>query len=256
MQNLNVGILQFDQVWHDKQANFERIEHWLSGRPELDLLLLPEMFHTGFSMDVKLADNWSNSEGLKFLQKLSNLLNTAIYTSLMVSDGSFYYNRGVFVQPTGQLHTYDKRKLFGLGGEDGLFTAGRQEQIVEFNGWKINLQICYDLRFPELIRNRLNTRNEAAYDVLLYVANWPDRRISHWDSLLGARAIENQCFVVACNRVGSDMNNLSYCGHSQVIDMLGKKILEPTAQEGIFMATLDAKLLKEARMQLPFLKDA
>lgn len=256
MQNLNVGVLQLDQVWHDKQANFERIEQWLSNKPELDLLLLPEMFHTGFSMDVKLADNWSNSEGLHFLQKLSHRLDTAIYTSLMVSDGSFYYNRGVFVQPSGQLHIYDKRKLFGLGGEEGLFTAGRHEQILEFKGWKINLQICYDLRFPELIRNRVNTLNEAAYDVLLYVANWPDRRITHWDSLLGARAIENQCFVVACNRVGTDMNNLDYCGHSQMIDMLGKKILEPTAQEGIFMATLDAKLLKEARKQLPFLKDA
>ncbi|MFM7645001.1 MAG: nitrilase-related carbon-nitrogen hydrolase [Sphingomonadales bacterium] len=255
MQDLKVGILQFNQVWQDKTSNYERVQSFVKDAKDLDLLLLPEMFHTGFSMDVSIADDWSNSEGIKFLQDLSSKLDIAIYTSMMVKDGQ-YFNRGVFVRPDGRIHTYDKRKSFGLGGEDQYFTVGNSETIVEFRGWRINLQICYDLRFPELIRNRIDEKGRAAYDLLLYVANWPQTRIQHWDILLGARAIENQSYVLACNRVGTDGNALVYNGHSQAIDLFGNSLLAPTEQEGFSVVKLGYQHLQDGRNRLPFLKDA
>lgn len=255
MQDLKVGILQFNQVWQDKTSNYERVHSFVKDAKDLDLLLLPEMFHTGFSMDVSIADDWSNSEGIKFLQDLSSKLDIAIYTSMMVKDGQ-YFNRGVFVRPDGRIHTYDKRKSFGLGGEDQYFTVGNSETIVELRGWRINLQICYDVRFPELIRNRIDEKGRAAYDLLLYVANWPQTRIQHWDILLGARAIENQCYVLACNRVGTDGNALVYNGHSQAIDLFGNSLLAPTEQEGLSVVQLVYQHLQDGRNRLPFLKDA
>lgn len=256
MQDLKVGILQFDQVWQDKATNYARILALLENQRNLDLILLPEMFHTGFSMEVSLADDWSNSEGLQFLKSLARQLDAACYTSLMVSDGSFYYNRGVFVEPNGQIHIYNKRKAFGLGQEDVYFTTGTQETIVNYRNWRFNLQICYDLRFPELVRNRVMHTGKAHYDVLLNVANWPQARIHHWDALLCARAIENQCYVVSCNRVGTDGTGLAYNGHSQVYDCFGSQLLSPTEQEGCYVVTLAHQSLQDGRNRLPFLKDA
>lgn len=255
MQDLKVGILQFNQVWQDKKSNFDHILSFSSDFKTLDLLLLPEMFHTGFSMDVSFADDWSNSEGIKFLQDLSSAYNLALYTSIMVKEGH-YYNRGVFVLPDGQIHTYDKRKAFGLGGENLHFSSGKEETIVCYKNWRFNLQICYDLRFPELVRNHQKEDGSVHYDVLLYVANWPQTRIQHWDILLGARAIENQSYVVSCNRVGTDGNGLLYNGHSQAIDLLGSSLLLPPEQEGLYVVTLDYQHLQDTRKRLPFLKDA
>ena len=177
MQDLSIGILQFDQLWQQKAANYARITAQLKASPKLDLLLLPEMFHTGFSMDVGFADDWQASEGLQFLKELAGRYQMSIYTSLMVKDGGKYFNRGVFVYPDGAVLTYDKRKSFGLGGEDQYFSSGNNEVIVSYLGWNLNLQICYDLRFPELIRNRVNEAGAAAYDILLNIANWPQKRI-------------------------------------------------------------------------------
>jgi omega-amidase len=256
MQSLRVGILQLDQIWEQKQANFDRVNEILDSPQQIDLLLLPEMFHTAFSMNVSLADDWQHSEGLSFLKGLSEQNGFAIFASLMVKDGTQFYNRGVFVEPDGKVNIYDKRKSFGLGGEDQFFSKGFSEQIVTYKNWKINLQICYDLRFPELIRNRSNSDGGAAYDVLLYVANWPQKRSNHWDALLLARAIENQCYVVACNRVGHDANDLTYNGHSQAIDMFGNYLVEPLEQEAFFVVELSYATLREGRKSLPFLKDA
>ena len=188
MQDLTVAFLQFDQVWQDKQANYSRIASYFQARQSIDLVLLPEMFHTGFSMQVALADDWLESEGLAFLKALAHQNDFSIYTSLMVQDDGLYFNRGVLIAPNGNVKIYDKRKAFGLGGEDLFFTPGVKESIASLKGWKINLQICYDLRFPELVRNRI-TDDAEAYDLLLYVANWPQKRSAHWDSLLQARAI-------------------------------------------------------------------
>jgi len=256
MQDLSVGILQFNQIWQDKNANFERVLTLLEAQPKLDLLLFPEMFHTGFSMQIEHADNWANSEGLYFLKELARKRETAIYTSLMVRDEDVFFNRGVFVKPNGEIYCYDKRKAFGLGREDEYFTPGSQEVIVSYKDWNINLQICYDLRFPELIRNRIDTTGQTAYDLLLYVANWPEKRIVHWDALLKARAIENQCYIAACNRVGRDGNELVYNGHSQAIDMFGNYLLAPHEQEEIFVVHFAKNSLLVGRKSLPFLKDA
>lgn len=256
MQDLRVGILQLDQVWQDKTANYKRISGLLATLQQIDLLLLPEMFHTGFSMDVGFADDWQHSEGLLFLKALAARHQTAIYTSLMVNDNGTCFNRGVFVFPEGQLQTYDKRKAFGLGGEDQYFSTGNKEVIVNYLGWNLNLQICYDLRFPELVRNRINEVGQPAYDMILNIANWPQKRIAHWDALVQARAIENQCYFIGCNRVGQDGSNLIYNGHSQAVDLLGNYLLAPHEQEGLNVVICSVSNLKEGRISLPFLKDA
>jgi predicted amidohydrolase len=256
MQDLTIGLFQLDQVWQDKKANFEHIAKQLTTAPKLDLLLLPEMFHTGFSMEMSCADDWQHSQGLHFLKELSQIHQMAIYTSLMVKDGSAFFNRGVFVFPHGEVVTYDKRKTFGLGGEDQYFQTGNKEVIVNFLGWKLNLQICYDLRFPELVRNRISQEGEVAYDVLLNVANWPQKRIAHWDALIKARAIENQCYFLGCNRIGQDGNQLVYNGHSQAVDLIGDYLAAPHEQEGLYVVICSGSTLKKGRKSLPFLKDA
>lgn len=256
MQDLKVTLIQVDQVWEDKDANFKKYEALLSQLNETDLVILPEMFHTGFSMSVGvLAENWENSVGFDFLKKWATTLNAAFYTSLIIRENEKYYNRGVFVYPNGTVSHYDKRKSFGLGGEDKFYTAGNKEVIVEWRGWKINLQICYDLRFPELVRNRIEN-NSAAYDLILYVANWPEKRIAHWDVLIQARAIENQSYVIGVNRVGIDGNQLVYNGGSLVVNPLGEKLLNFTNhQENMKQIILRMIDLKSVRTQLPFLKD-
>jgi omega-amidase len=256
MQDLNVTLIQIDQVWEDKQANFKKYEAFFSQLNETDLVILPEMFHTGFSMSVDvLAEEWEDSEGLDFLKKWSAKLDSAIYTSLIIRENANYYNRGVFVYPNGDVNYYDKRKSFGLGGEDRFYTAGNKEVIVEWKGWKINLQICYDLRFPELIRNRIEN-GSVAYDLLIYVANWPEKRIAHWEALVCARAIENQCFVVGVNRVGIDGNDLVYSGGSLAVSPMGQKLIDfTTKQEKIKQTGFSKDVLNEIRTQLPFLKD-
>ena len=257
MQDLKVTLVQVNQVWENKEANFSLFESFFQRMEKSDLVVLPEMFHTGFSMSVERhSEDWGNSEGLDFLKKWSAKLDAAIYTSLIIRDDGKYYNRGVFVYPDGNINYYDKRKSFGLGGEDKFYTAGSKEVIVEWRGWKINLQICYDLRFPELIRNRI-VRGIAAYDMILYVANWPEKRIAHWDTLLQARAIENQCYAIGVNRVGIDGNGLIYNGGSLSITPMGEKLLTFTNnQEASKTAALSKAKLEEIRAQLPFLKDS
>jgi predicted amidohydrolase len=254
MQDLKVSLIQTDQIWEDKSANFSMYERYFNQITETDIIVLPEMFHTGFSMSVdQLAEDWQDSSGIEFLKKWSNQLQSAIYTSLIIREAGKFFNRGVFVFPDGTITWYDKRKSFGLGGEDKYYTAGNKEVIIEWKGWKINLQICYDLRFPELIRNRMENK-KAAYDVLLYVANWPKKRISHWDALLRARAIENQCYVIGVNRVGTDGNGLVYTGHSQAIDMFGGFLIEPSSLKAEFYCSLNNIDLKTVRRELPFLE--
>ncbi len=256
MQDLKVSLVQIDQVWENKKANYSLYESCFQQIENSDLVILPEMFHTGFSMNVsELAEDWEDSDGLTFLKIWANKLGSAIYTSLIIKEESNYFNRGVFVYPNGDVVKYDKRKSFGLGGEDKFYTAGNEEVIVEWKDWKINLQICYDLRFPELVRNRIENES-AAYDVILYVANWPQKRISHWLALLKARAIENQCYVVGVNRVGNDGNNLEYSGDSIVFDALGetKKSVKDSGNQ-VISAILNCEDLNAIRSNLPFLKD-
>lgn len=254
MQDLKVTLVQADQIWEDKQANFNNYKKLLADLGETDLILLPEMFNTGFSMNaVALAEDFNHSPSIDWLKELSKEKNAAIYTSLIIKVETSYFNRGVFIQPTGSVAVYDKRQTFSLAGEDKVFQSGTEQTIVEYKGWKINLQICYDLRFPELSLNKLENNN-AQYDLSLYVANWPEKRIAHWDALLVARAIENQAFVIGVNRFGIDHNDLSYNGHSQIIDALGEpKLLNQAETTETFV--LNHSDLMDTRTRLPFLKD-
>jgi predicted amidohydrolase len=255
MFDLKITIVQFDQTWEDISANYKSIERLLQNLPETDLIVLPEMFHTGFSMNTDLAEEWNQNEALAVLSNWSKKYNAAFYTSFMVRENQQFFNRGVFVEPSSKVTHYDKRRSFGLGGEDKVFTEGTIETIVDFKGWKLNLQICYDLRFPELIRNRMETTGESAYDVLLYVANWPAKRAFHWKTLLQARAIENQCYTIGVNRIGIDGNNLIYSGSSAIYNGLGETLVELNEQESVQTRTLSKSDIQNLRIQLPFLKD-
>lgn len=257
MQNLRVTLVQANQVWEDKQANFENYERLLSGTSQTDLIVLPEMFQTGFSMNSEaLAEEMANSESIQWLQFQAGKHQAAFYTSLIISENGKYFNRGVFVFPTGEIQHYDKRHRFAMAGEDQFFSAGDKEKIVDYKGWKINLQICYDLRFPENVRNR-EINGAGKYDLILYVANWPERRIAHWSALLPARAIENQSYVIGVNRVGTDATGLNYDGESAVFDPMGEKNSNLSKnQESIQQNELSSQKLEEIRLKLPFLKDS
>jgi predicted amidohydrolase len=256
MQDLKVALVQADQVWENKEANFKNYSSLLKYVQNVDLIVLPEMFHTGFSMNtVLLAEKMENSSGLKWLKDLAQEKESAVYTSLIIEENSNYYNRGIFILPSGEYHFYDKRKTFGLAGEDKAFKAGTTETIVNYKNWNFQLQVCYDLRFPEIVRNKLDSNQNAVYDVILYVANWPQRRIVHWQSLLKARAIENQCYVIGVNRVGIDKNELVYSGGSACIDAMGEEFFKDSGTEHVKIVTLLKENLNATRELLPFLKD-
>ena len=256
MQDLNVAVVQANQIWENKTANLSNFTKLLENITGVDLILLPEMFHTGFSMNVEqLAETMDNSMGLDWLKSTAKSKNAAIYTSLIIKENGSYFNRGVFIQPDGAITFYDKRKLFGLAGEGDFFKAGETETIVAYKNWKFQLQICYDLRFPEIVRNSFSSNQSANYDVILYVANWPEKRISHWKTLLAARAIENQCYVIGANRVGEDGKGLIYSGESKFIDAIGTEISLSKDKEMVQIVTLKNIELTEIRKTLPFLKD-
>ena len=254
MQDLTLSLLQFDQVWEDKAANRAKITELTQGL-STDILLIPEMMDTGFSMNTVLAEEWSDSNSsLVFLRDLSKRIRGAVYTSVMAKTKAGNVNRGVFVTPDGKVEVYDKRKTFKMAGEHHYYLSGEEERVVSYNGWNINLQICFDLRFPELTRNYL-IQGIPKYDLLLYVANWPERRITHWDALLKARAIENQCFVAGVNRIGQDANQLTYSGNSWVIAMDGiERLIVPKNKEGVFSCALSAEELQNYRQKLSFLE--
>lgn len=257
MRDLTVTLVQANQLWEDKEGNLAHFEKLLAEIEQTDLIVLPEMFHTGFTMNAELlAEEMNDSQGLNWLLGIARRKEAAIYTSLIIKEAGCFYNRGVFVFPDGTFTCYDKRKRFAMAGEDTVFSRGEKEVIVDYLGWKINLQICYDLRFPENIRNSI-VHNQAKYDMLLYVANWPERRVLHWDALLKARAIENQCFVIGVNRVGEDGNQISYSGNSTAIDELGnQKIILSTGMDTIYSVVCSSIQLSKTRENLPFLRDS
>ena len=257
MQDLKVSLVQANQVWEDKKENIKHFEELLAEVAETDIIVLPEMFHTGFTMNAKkFAEDMKKSSAISWLQSMAVQKNAAIYTSFIAKEDDFYFNRGVFVEPSGKYTHYDKRKLFTLAGEEKVFKAGHVKTRVNYKGWKIQLQICYDLRFPEITRNGLQDHKSAKFDALLYVANWPEKRNTHWKALLTARAIENQCYVVGVNRVGEDGKGLTYSGDSAVINSYGETIGKVKAhKEKVKTVVLSADHLAEVRTQLQFLKD-
>lgn len=255
MKDLTITLVQANQIWEDKTANFLNYERLLSEVTETDVILLPEMFNTGFSMNASaLAEKMESSFSIEWLKTISKQKQAAVFTSLIIEENRNYYNRGVFVEPNGTISIYDKRKTFGLAGEDKVFAKGEKPTIVTYKGWNIRLQICYDLRFPEISLNKHHNETPE-YDVLLYVANWPERRNQHWKNLLPARAIENQCYLAAVNRVGTDNTHLTYSGDSCIIDLHGTCLIDIVNEEKVVSVKLSYEELQGLREKLPFLKD-
>ncbi|MCH2224164.1 MAG: nitrilase family protein [Crocinitomicaceae bacterium] len=254
MQDLTITLVQADQKWENKTANFKHYKDLLKDCKVTDLIVLPEMFNTSFSMNTSLAEDFKTSESIIWLKQLAQEKNAAIYTSLMIKENRNHYNRGVFIESNGNTYYYDKRKTFNLAGEGEHFTRGISPTIVNYKGWRFQLQICYDLRFPEISRNVL-INEMPSYDVLLYVANWPATRSAHWKTLLSSRAIENQSYVIGVNRIGKDGNNYSYSGDSSLIDPLGN-VNSPSGNRAIAVTyTINQKNLTAIREKLPFLRD-
>lgn len=256
MSNIKVSLVQTKQFWEDKEANLAHLDHVLAEIGETDLIVLPEMFNTSFSMNPsQLAEEMSNSMSLNWLKERSAQKASAIYTSFIVKEENQFFNRGIFMLPSGEFFKYDKRQLFSLAGEDRVFSGGSKRVVIEYKGWKILLQICYDLRFPEIQRNNLDAEMNPEYDMMLTVANWPKSRSLHWTTFLTARAVENQCYVVGVNRVGVDGKGLEYSGDSAVVDALGNKISCEAGKESVISVELEKDKLQQIRSQIPFLKD-
>lgn len=246
---MKTALIQAPLIWENPKANRNYFEEKINSIQEADLIVLPEMFTTGFTMNPYAVAETMEGETLLWLKHWAKNKQAAITGSLIIFENDIYYNRLVFVFPSGEVQCYDKRHLFSLAGEEKIYTSGQQKLIVEYKGWKICPLICYDLRFPVFSRNVDN------YDLLLYVANWPKLRINAWDILLKARSVENMCYTVGVNRIGRDESNHEYVGHSQVIDFLGNTMLEPQETEGIFIVNLDKNQMLETRKKLAFLDD-
>jgi len=247
---MKIALIQSDLYWEDVSKNRKSFESKINQiNSSVNLVVLPEMFSTGFTMNAPEVAETMEGETVLWLQSLAKQKNFAITGSLIILENEKYYNRMLFVFPSGKIEYYDKRHLFSLAGEDQFYTSGKEKVIVEYLDWKICLQVCYDLRFPVFARNVEN------YDLLLYVANWPKVRTNAWDALLKARAIENLSYVAGVNRVGLDVNDYEHVGHSQVIDFLGNFILEPQETESVFIVELDKKAMIETRKKLDFLND-
>lgn len=248
---MQVQIIQMPIAWHNRLANLAYIEQTIQKQlsAETNLLVLPEMFTSGFTMQPHEVAEPMHGVTINWMKNLAKMHQIAISGSLVISDNSNFYNRMVFVKPDGEVNFYDKKHLFTLAGEDKVYTAGVEKTIVNYQDYKICLQICYDLRFPSF------SRNTEDYDVLIYVANWPETRIEAWDTLLKARAIENMCYVIGVNRIGTDARGLVYPGYSKVYDHMGKLLSDAQQNEGIFEAVLDKSSMLLDREKLGFLKD-
>lgn len=260
MSSLTVTLLQANLIWEDKRANMSQFEEKIrSIRQKTEVVVLPEMFSTGFSMNPEKLAETMEGETVQWMKRLSAEKKVILTGSVIIEENKNYYNRLIWMLPNGQYGVYDKRHRFAYAGEDEHYTSGSKRLIASVNGWKINLLICYDLRFPVWSRNTPispEDGNRPEYDVLIYVANWPDRRSHAWRTLLQARAIENQCYVIGVNRVGDDPNNIHYQGESMVVDPMGEVLYTKKDVEDIFTITLDKDHLNIIREKLPFWKDA
>lgn len=247
---MEIAIIQSDLIWENPKSNRVQFEQKINTiSQEVDLIVLPEMFSTGFTMFPNDLAETMNGETVKWMQEVAKTKKTAICGSIIVEENANFYNRFVFVHPNGKTETYDKRHLFSLAGEHEQYTQGTEKVIITYKEWKICPQICYDLRFPVF------SRNVEEYDLLIYVANWPKPRIQAWDALLRARAIENMSFVVGVNRIGLDGNKHEYVGHSIVLDELGNSIVEAKENDGVLIATLEKSKMHQTRKNLNFLND-
>ncbi|WP_413999573.1 amidohydrolase [Flavobacterium sp. W1B] len=247
---MQVILIQAPLVWENSKFNRDYFEEKINSiSSAVDLIVLPEMFTTGFTMNPSAVAETMEGETALWMQSLAKAKNSAITGSIVIEENGNFYNRMLFVFPSGEIQYYDKRHLFTLAGENKVYTAGTKKVIIEYLEWKICLLVCYDLRFPVF------SRNIEDYDLMLYVASWPKIRTNAWDALLKARAIENMSYVIGVNRTGVDENGHVYIGHSQVVDYLGDYIVEPQEADAVLTATLDRSKLIEVRKKLGFLND-
>lgn len=252
MQNeLRVAIIQSDLTWEDPEANRNNFSEKIEAISEsVDLIILPEMFTSGFTMNASSVAESMSGTTVSWMQNLAKQHNTAITGSVVITEHNLFYNRLLFVRPNGTIHYYDKKHTFTLAGEHNVYKAGESPLVITYKGWKIKPLVCYDLRFPVWARNTEN------YDVILYVANWPKVRVSAWDALLKARAIENMSYCIGVNRVGLDGNSFEYSGHSAAYDVLGERLDNIlSGQETTEIVTLSKDHISKYREKLGFLKD-
>jgi predicted amidohydrolase len=255
MSTCLVTLIQSQLHWEDKAANLAMFSQKLAAQNlSGHIVVLPEMFGTGFSMRPQLLAEKMEGPSVRWMLDEAARHRCILCGSLMIEDGGRFYNRLIWAQPDGQMAWYDKRHLFAYAGENEHYSPGKRRVIVSVNGLRFHLQICYDLRFPVWARQQQQA-GQAEYDVLLYVANWPEKRILAWRSLLVARAIENQCYVVAVNRVGTDGNGIEYPGSSMVVNALGDVMFEKNGGEVVATLPLHKEHLDELRTKMPFLRD-
>jgi predicted amidohydrolase len=253
MGNLHISLIQTDLFWEDKFRNLDMLEKKIAAvEAATQIVVLPEMFTTGFTMQPKLFAETMEGPTVEWMVEQAAQHKIILTGSIIIEEDNKFYNRLLWVLPNGQVAYYNKRHLFAFAGEDKEYTAGNKRLIAQVNGWKICLQICYDLRFP--VWSRKQTPDE--YDLLLYVANWPERRNHAWKTLLCARAIENQTYVVGVNRVGKDGHQINHSGDSMIVDPLGQVLYYKADDEDIVYMELEKEVVQEAREKFPFGRDA
>ncbi len=257
MSSLQVTLLQPDTQWENKKANLDRLGRLIASAPEKPgLIVLPEMFSTGFSMNPAPFAETMDGPTVQWMRDMATAKKSVLTGSIIAEDDGRYYNRLIWMLPNGSFGYYDKRHLFAFAGEHLHYSAGNKRLIGSLSGWKINLLVCYDLRFPVWIRQTGSGSSANEYDLIVFVANWPEKRNHAWKTLLQARAIENQCYVIGVNRSGIDGNGIAYAGESQVIDPLGNVLHSMTPAESCYSHLLEEETLKEVRARFPFWKDA
>jgi len=248
---IRVSIIQTDILWENKSGNFRKYEEMISSRcNDTDIVVLPEMFSTGFSMNVEKMGESFRAETFNWMMAISEKGNFGLCGSYIVKEDNRFFNRWVFVTPDKKSWFYDKRHLFRMGDENKYFSPGRSQMIFNFRGIRICPNICYDLRFP------VWTRNRNSYDLLINSANWPESRRDVWITLLKARAIENQCYVEGCNRVGTDGTGISYSGDSMIISPRGEIISSSNADDNCIEGEISIAELTDFRRNFPVLEDA
>lgn len=252
MQDLSLSLIQSSTHWHNADANLAMFEEKIWALEEkVDIILLPEMFTTGFSMDVEQLAEPMNFKTQRWMVQMATQTGSVIAGSVIIKDKKHFYNRLLWVQPDGSVQHYDKRHLFRMADEHGPFDGGTDRLIIDYKGWKICPLICYDLRFPVWARNQHQGDGQLDYDLLLYIANWPAARVGAWDILLQARAVENHCYVAGLNRTGEDGKGIHYNGHSKVVDAKGQHLLDLGEADTAGTVTLSGKDLLAYREKFP-----
>jgi len=253
IKNLKITIFQAYLFWENIDKNLQNLSLRLSSgvKEKTDLIILPEMFNTGFSMNAEELAEEMDGKTMRWMKDIAEKYECVVAGSLIIKENNNFYNRLIWMLPDGSYQHYDKRHLFSLAGEEQTYTAGKEKVIVELKGWKILLAICYDLRFPVSLRNQ-----QQEYDILLLIASWPDKRSTHWNALIPARAIENQSYVIAANRVGHDGKEIYHSGHSQCIDPMGKTVYYKPEDEDLYTFSISYEEIVKTRSHFPFLKDA